>query len=140
VQAIATQLGTATSSTDLVSAIKALQDGTAAAQREKAEALATLQTAAGTIAERQVAVSAAQQEKHDLDVRAGKLSAENTDLKAKLSTAEDQLTSSETALASVRAELKQKSDANAVLTADNTAHTSTVSTLIATAFIDHALQ
>jgi hypothetical protein len=43
VQAIATQLGIAASSTDFVIAIKALQDGTAAAQRERAEALATSQ-------------------------------------------------------------------------------------------------
>jgi hypothetical protein len=119
VQAIATQLGIAASSTDFVNAIKALQDGTAAAQRERAEALVTSQTAADSIAELQVAVSAGQKEKHDLDVRACQLSAENANLKAKLSTAKDQLTSSETALASVRAELKQKSDANAVLTADN---------------------
>jgi DNA repair exonuclease SbcCD ATPase subunit len=119
VRAIATQLGIAASSTDFVITIKALQDGTAAAQRERAEALATSQTAADSIAELQVAVSAGQKEKHDLDVRAGQLSAENTDLKASLSTAEEQLTSSETALASVDAELKQKSDANAVLTADN---------------------
>jgi hypothetical protein len=120
VQAIATQLGIAASSTDFVIAIKALQDGTAAAQRERAEALATSQIAAESRAELQAAVSAGQKERHDLDVRAGQLSAENADLKAKLSTAEYQLTSSKTALASVGAELKQKSDANAVLSADNT--------------------
>jgi hypothetical protein len=120
VQAIATQLGIVASSTDFVIAIKALQDGTAAAQRERAEALATSQTAAENRAELQVAVSAGQKEMHDLDMRAGQLSAENADLKAKLSTAEYQLTSSKTALASVGAEFKQKSDANAVLTADNT--------------------
>jgi DNA repair exonuclease SbcCD ATPase subunit len=120
VQAIATQLGIVASSTDFVIAIKALQDGTAAAQRERAEALATSQIAADSRAELQAAVSAGQKERHDLDVRAGQLSAENADLKAKLSTAECQLTSSKTALTSVGAELEQKSDANAVLTADNT--------------------
>jgi hypothetical protein len=120
VQAIATQRGIAASSTDFVVSIKALQDGTAAAQRERAEALATSQIAAENRAELQAAVSAGQKERHDLDVRAGQLSAANTDLKAKLSTAEYQLTSSKTALASVGAELEQKSDANAVLTAHNT--------------------
>jgi hypothetical protein len=57
-QAIASQLRRATSSTNFVIAIKALQDAAAAAQREKAEALATSQAAADSIAQIQVAVCA----------------------------------------------------------------------------------
>jgi chromosome segregation ATPase len=115
-------------------AIKALQEGPAAAQRERAEALAELQTAADTIAKLRADISAAQQDKLALDAHAGQLSTESTDFKAKLSTADDNLLSvttqlntvntklsaSEAALASVCTELEQKAAANAALTTANT--------------------
>ena len=111
-----------------------LQTAVAATQREKAQALTDLQTAADIIASLRAEMSAALQEKHALTARAGHLSTESIDLKTKLSTAEDNLHSSateltaantklsalETALACAGAKLDQQVAANAVLTTAST--------------------
>jgi predicted nucleic acid-binding Zn-ribbon protein len=121
IDSIAQELDATGSSAEAVSAaIKALQDAAAAAQRERAEALAKLQTANDDSAKLQTEVSAAQQEKLDSDARAGQLSTESTDLKAKLSSAETELgqkTAANAALTTANTELEEKAAATAESTA-----------------------
>jgi DNA repair exonuclease SbcCD ATPase subunit len=110
INSIAQQLGATGSSAETVATtIKALQDAAAAAQRERAEAVADLQAANADTVKLQADISAAQQDKLALEARADQLSTENTDLKAKLSAAEDDLstagTSATAQLSGVNAEL-----------------------------------
>jgi chromosome segregation ATPase len=109
------------------------EEGTAAAEHEKAEAPAEVQTATDTLAKLKADVDAAEQEKLGLTARTVQLSAENAGLQFKLSTAADslhstsiqlteaetKLSAAETTLTTVSAELKQQAAANAALTAAN---------------------
>jgi chromosome segregation ATPase len=109
------------------------EEGTAAAECEKAEVPAEVRTATDTLAKLKADVDAAEQEKLGLTVHTVQLSAENTGLQFKLSTAADslhstsiqlteaetKLSAAETTLTTASAELKQQAAANAALTAAN---------------------